>query len=1150
MSNATYNPKEIEARIWEFWERGRYFHAEPGGLDAAGHPRKPFSIVIPPPNVTGSLHLGHAINNTLQDILIRTKRMQGYNACWLPGTDHAGIATQAVVEKRLRDEQKFVPDRKNPEHRELVIKKIWEWKEEYNARILGQLRTMGCSCDWERTRFTLDEGCVAAVYELFFRFFKEGLIYRGTRLVNWDTQLQTAVADDEVYYETVRGNIWHIRYPVENSQPSSKLRGASSELNTADSPAKHESSANSLLATHHSALYLIVATTRPETMLADTAVAVHPDDPRYQHLIGKQVVLPLTGRTIPVIADPILVNKEFGTGCVKVTPGHDPNDYACYQRHPQIGIRNMMTPDGRVDAANAGLPADEAIAGSGSAAGAPGSASPPGRYAGLKLDEARKRVVADLEAAGLLDKVEPYETEVGHSDRSKTAIQPFLSEQWFLKMGDDRLAEPALEAVRDGRVRFFPERFAKSYLDWLGEKRDWCISRQLWWGHRIPVWRLPLNEFDPTRTIALLGEYLREVGVSHETFVSGKPSDDPNYGTNIYLCASGKRAERALAALNCWYQVGKFDPALKEQYRDVLITKRAEELAAAIMSGPAADQIRQDPDVLDTWFSSMLWPFSTFGWPDRGDTDGGGSADDLGFFYPTSVLSTARDIISLWVVRMVLSGLYCTQRVPFQHVFIHPTIQDAQGRRMSKSLGNGVDPLDLIELFGSDAMRFTLASMAGDTQDVRIPVQPVKLPDGRTINSSDRFELGRNFCNKLWNAANGVVFANINAAENSDEATERRSDEGEDDAAPANRTAPVRKRFDADQSLSEQRASHSASKGDTATQRSTDEASLQRSSEAAVALYRPRSLERDALPIEDQWILSRLEATIEEAQRDLDHYQFSALAGRLYGFFWNDFCDWYVELAKPRLFERVGEAFVRRSDDSAAAARQVLVWVLDQSLRLLHPIMPFITEELWRRLNELAPLRGIEQVERHGAALVVAAWPEARTASRRPEVERGVGLLQRVITALRDTLARINTNRSAAKQPAIGKLPAALLHVGDAALLVGLVAQKGVIERLGRCERVEIGAQLVKPAGCASHVLSGVDVFVPLAGLMDVAAERARLEKELAEARGALERLDAKLANEGFVAKAPPAVIEQERTRQSELRSKIAGVERNLHELA
>jgi valyl-tRNA synthetase len=483
-----------------------------------------------------------------------------------------------------------------------------------------------------------------------------------------------------------------------------------------------------------------------------------------------------------------------------------------------------------------------------------------------------------------------------------------------------------------------------------------------------------------------------------------------------------------------------------------------------------------------------------------------GAESDLDFFYPTSVLSTARDIISLWVVRMVLSGLYCTGRVPFQHVFIHPTIQDAQGRRMSKSAGNGVDPLDLIELYGADAMRFTLASMAGETQDVRIPVQPVTLPDGRVINSSERFELGRNFCNKLWNVANGVVFANLPGP-----------------ASPEHPAPPQ------------------------------GPAIVPAYSNAGLV----RALDRAALPLEDQWILSRLAAVVTDAQGHLDRYEFSALAGLLYAFFWNDFCDWYVELAKPRLFEKRGEEFVQRADESARTARQVLAWVLDQSLRLLHPLIPFITEALWQRLNELAPLRGIELVTPHSAALVVARWPRLTPAARQPQVEQNLATLQSVITALRDTLARINTNRSAARQPAIGKLPGAFVKViasnpADPAAdtrLAQLRAQRAVIERLGRCERVEIGLDVAKPAACASHVLAGIEVYVPLAGLMDSTAERQRLDKELADARAALARLEAKLANPGFVEKAPPAVIEQERARLAELADRISGIQRNLAEL-
>ncbi|MGB2755128.1 MAG: valine--tRNA ligase [Phycisphaerae bacterium] len=628
-SAKVYDPASVEQRIYEAWESEGSFHAEP---DAPG---EPFTIVIPPPNVTDRLHLGHALNNTLQDILTRWRRMQGRKTLWLPGTDHAGIATQAVVERRMFEEEKKT---RHDVGRQELVRRIWAWRERSGDLILEQLRRIGCSCDWQRTRFTLDDTCARAVRAAFFKMFADGLIYRGKRLVNWDTHLQTAVADDEVYHEKVKGHLWHVRYPVKGK------RGR----------------------------FVTVATTRPETMLGDTAVAVHPDDARYKDLVGRTVVLPLLAREIPVIADGKLVDPTFGSGCVKVTPAHDPNDYETGLRHG-LEMINILTPDGHINSSG-------------------------GPYAGMDRYEAREKVVADLEAQGLLEKVEPYETDIGHSDRSKTPIEPYLSDQWFLRMAD--LAEAAMEAVepKDGsepHVKFHPERYARGYLDWLGQKRDWCISRQLWWGHRIPIWSCP-------------------------------------------TCTQ-KDLEKAFGGRDgiAW--------RADETRGGFLLCAREEDLAADAIPG---HRLEQDPDVLDTWFSSALWPFSTLGWPE--------ATADLKTFYPTDVLVTAREIITLWVARMVMMGLYALGDVPFRDVYIHAMIQDGEGRPMKKSLGNGVDPLDIVATHGADALRFTLAYMTTETQDVRLPVQK-DAATGR--NTSPKFDMGRNFCNKLWNA---VRFALMN----------------------------------------------------------------------------------------------------------------------------------------------------------------------------------------------------------------------------------------------------------------------------------------------------------------------------------------------------------------------------------------------------
>jgi valyl-tRNA synthetase len=1007
--SGSYDPHAIETPVYEFWEKGGYFRSVPDKN------RQPFTIVIPPPNVTGSLHLGHALNNTLQDALIRRKRMQGFNACWLPGTDHAGIATQAVVERKLKEEEN---KSRHEVGREGLVQRIWDWKKQYGDRIIEQLRRMGCSCDWDRTRFTLDDMCAKAVYETFFRLFRDGLIYRGLRLVNWDAALQTAVADDEIVYQKVKGHLWQIRYPIDGTNE-----------------------------------HLIVATTRPETMLGDTALAVHPDDPRYKHLIGKHVLLPpLLQRKIPIIADGLLVNPEFGTGVVKVTPGHDPNDYACGQRNdlPQI---NILTVDGRIrdDADGKQL---------------------FGKYAGLERYAARKQIVADLEAAGLLEKAEPYEHEVGHSDRSKTPIEPMLSEQWFVKMAN--LAEAAMEAVRDGRVQFFPQRYAKTYLDWLGEKRDWCISRQLWWGHRIPVWTFRSGQrFGPGGPLEKLKQWIRDGLVAVQWIAQ---SSDRR---TLEAAIGRKAAQEALL---------DYSSEADAQIIQMGFCSKVEFLEE-FERFANEHQLKRGDDVLDTWFSSALWPFSTFGWPDAANSD-------LNYYYPTSVLSTARDIISLWVARMVMMGLYNTSsdgaahrgRVPFSHVFIHPVIQDGQGRRMSKSLGNGVDPLDLIEMYGADAMRFTLASMAGETQDIRIPVKPVKTADGRQINTSERFELGRNFCNKLWQASTGFVIANLTAT-----------------GAPADAKNP-----------------------------------------------QPNLKTRDPalLALEDRWILSRLQHCIAEVDRRLDEYEFSAATSALYSFFWSDFCDWYVELVKPRLYKTEGgDNRAPATGDSADAARQVLAYVLDQSLRLLHPFIPYVTETLWKELGAAAPFRGIAQLEAAGPALIAESWPRVDESLIATDVDERMARLQDAIRALRDVKARVNGIRAQARETVIRTLPRGVLRA-DASLVPEFAAARDVLCRLGQCDALDIGDNVPRPPDAASKVFKGFEVYVSLTGLANLDLERQRLRKEIDETRSHADRTAAKLANEGFVASAPPAVVEKERTRLAELREKLAALEENLAQIS
>lgn len=873
-----YDPRDAQKKWLAFWDDRGYFHSEPDP------DRKPFTIVIPPPNVTGALHMGHALNNTLQDVLIRWRRMQGYNALWMPGTDHAGIATQAVVERLV-----FAQEKKTRRDlgRDELVKRIWQWKDQYEARILGQLREMGTSCDWSRTRFTLDATCVKAVRETFFAMFRDGYIYRGKRLVNWDAQLQTSVADDETYTEDTKGGFWTFKYPV-NDTPDTFIR---------------------------------FSTTRPETMLGDTAVCVHPSDERYKHLIGKTVTIPLNGRVIPIIADGQLADPELGTGCVKVTPAHDPNDYACYTRHPEIGLINILNPDGTLNENG-------------------------GKFAGLDRYKARDEVSKEMEALGFFEGKEDRVIPLKYSDRSKSPIEPYLSDQWFVKMSDRTdqasaeapkpgLAQMSMDAVTSGRVKFFPERYAKSYLDWLGEKRDWCISRQLWWGHRIPVWSRPKSEGE-SWTLDAVNAYM------HKFVVLPAFNNDES------------RAKQAMDDIFCVYSGDHLH-----------ICIRSPEVENAI-AGMLVEKMgyTQSEDVLDTWFSSALWPHSTLGWPGGGDGTPASPAwpSPMAYYYPTSVLVTNRDIITLWVARMVLTGLYNVGEVPFRHVYIHPKVMDAFGEGMSKSKGNGVDPLDIIEMYGADAMRFVIVQMATETQDSRMPVSnvcphcgtlvPVKrehmymrtrkvncpeckkafrpggpwpaddaeLPTAR--QASERFEVGRNFANKLWNATRFLLM-NLDG-------------------------------------------------------------------------YTPGPVDIAALPTEDRWILSRLATTAQAVTTALEQYEFSKVAAAVYEFAWSEFCDWYIEMSKGRL------------KDAAARplAQRVLVGVLDGILRLVQPVMPFVAESLWHALNETAPRRGLPLPMQAAESAVIAPWPEFPAEWVSPAVEARFARMQDLVRGVREVRNR------------------------------------------------------------------------------------------------------------------------------------------------
>jgi valyl-tRNA synthetase len=993
-----YEPKSIQPKWIAAWPARGYFDANPNPA------KKPHTIMIPLPNVTGALHMGHALNGTLQDLITRWRRMQGCEALWMPGTDHAGIATQAVVERRMLEEEKKT---RHDIGREALVQRIWKWKDEYEARILNQLRQLGASCDWRRTRFTLDEVCSKAVRKTFFKMFKDGLIYRGKRLVNWDTYLQTAVADDEVFHETVKGHFWTFTYPVVGTNET-----------------------------------IAFSTTRPETMLGDTAVAVHPNDERYKHLHGKLVKIPVNGREIPIVADALLVDPKLGTGAVKVTPAHDPNDYACGQRH-KLPMINILNADGSLNE-NAG------------------------RWQGVERYEARKQIVAEMEKLGHLVKIEDRDIDIAHSDRSKTPIEPYLSDQWFVRM--EQLGEDAMEVVRKGRVKFFPSRYTKTYLDWLGEKRDWCISRQLWWGHQIPIWYCETcSEAD------LKAAFANRADVHY-----ARDAEDRYW----LICSETDLAD------------------------DVL----------------GSHQLRRDEDVLDTWFSSALWPHETLGWPDLDHnpplddkwTNGGRGATGLGgegsnaqgagkevlkYFYPTSVLITSRDIITLWVARMVIMGLYNMGDIPFHQVHVHPKLLDGFGQTMSKSKGNGVDPMDLFDKYGVDAVRFTITSFAGENQDVRLPVgyecphcgevipqteqhqkakplggakprvkcakckkesqysSPWFEPDaGEPVARvvSERFEYGRNFCNKLWNASR---FALLNL-------------EG----------------------------------------------------------YTPGPIAESDLLLEDRWILSRLATTSREITSLLDIYHFDAATRALYNFTWNEFCDWYVEMLKPRL----------RDETLRPAAQRMLVGVLDTLVRLLAPFTPFICEELWENLNEVAPERGLLTPTKAAAAAMIAPWPQLPSEWRDQSLEARFQRLQETIVAVRNVRAVYGIADKVALDLHVRCQPEVAQQLQDVA---------GQFENLAKAVLKSVGINVQRPGAAASFALGDADGFIPLEGVIDKEAELARQKKEAEKVRGFILGNERKLSNESFVAKAPPQVVEQVRETLAGQKQQLASIEEIIRQL-
>jgi len=1044
-----YDPPVTEQQANKVWLDGNYFHADCTDDDK----RRPYTIVIPPPNVTAPLHLGHALNNTLQDILIRYHRMRGFNTLWMPGTDHAGIATQTVVEKRILAEE---GKRRTDFSRDDFVARVQAWKDEYEAKIIEQLKAMGCSCDWQRTRFTMDQVCARAVRATFFKLFKDGLIYRGKRLVNWDPATQTVLADDEVEHETVQGHFWYMRYPLVESMD---IDGKRIE-------------------------YVTVATTRPETMLGDTAVAMNPADPRAKYLLGKKVRLPIVGREIPIIADEhvVLANStsedekaKFSTGFLKVTPAHDPNDWEIGQRH-KLPVINVMAPDGSISDKYDWTDWDEI------------KNPDVENLIGMDRFEAREAVVEWFRQEELLEEVREYTHEVGHSYRSHVPIEPYLSDQWYIavkkpiehlakKFGQgliegtdvpvNSLAGLALKPLLDGRLRFNPERYAKTYQSWLENLRDWPISRQLWWGHRIPVWTItfssahyreigePDNKHDKECETHVT-EFLRLCNVDVIKEVASYRSPLLIEGTYpFYVCGKIEKVDEILELLSKILS-HKYGSRPKDQLeKDNADNNEFKEKFGGGAFKYIMDNLHQriktctrDNDVLDTWFSSALWPFSTLGWPEE--------SAELKTFYPGDLLCTAREIITLWVSRMVMMGQYCVGDIPFKDVYIHAMIQDGEGRKMSKSLGNGIDPLVAINSHGADAMRFTLASMTTDTQDIRMPVVAMTLPDGRVENTSPKFDVGRNFCNKLWNASR---FAMMNL-------------DG----------------------------------------------------------IKPDGFDKNKLTVTDKWILSRLARTIGEVTDALDAFKYNEPLNSLYKFFWNDFCDWYLEWVKPR-FQDAGQK---------QTAQNVLAFVLDQTLRMLHPFVPFITEGIFQKLNEITPERKLNGLAEAGSsrAMVIAAWPQRLDSLADEEAEQQIDEIQTVVRVLRDIRSKYNRAPSE-------KLVASVSAPEDISEVLN--TNGGLIRQLAGLKEFSASQTTEKPENAAATIAGQMQIYLHEA--IDIEAERARLNKQKEQVQGAKKGVEAKLANKNFVTKAKPEVVTQARERLAELTEQLETINKHLAEL-
>lgn len=858
-----YRPKEVEDKWYRFWEENKSFSSKPDPN------KKPYCIVIPPPNITGILHMGHALNNTIQDILIRYKRMQGFETLWMPGTDHAGIATQNVVEKQISTEGLTRKDL----GRERFIQRVWQWQREYGSTIIRQLKKLGCSCDWDRTRFTMDDGYTKAVQKVFLHLYEKGLIYKGNYIVNWCPRCQTALSDEEAPYREIEGFLYYIRYPIKDSTD-----------------------------------YVTVATTRPETMLGDTAVAINPGDRRYKKLLNKSLILPLVGRGLKIIQDN-LVDPEFGTGLVKVTPAHDPNDFQMALRH-KLEFVVVMNPDGTMN-------------------------SNAGEYSGMDRFEARAVIVEDLKSRGLIEKVTKHHHSVGHCYRCHTIIEPYLSKQWFVKMKP--LAEPAIKAVKDGRIKFYPSRWTKVYLNWMENIKDWCISRQIWWGHRIPVYYCADERCKPIASII-------------------KPSTCPNCGKK---------------------------------------------------------ELTQDEDVLDTWFSSWLWPFATFGWPD-------GGADELRYYYPTSSLVTAQEIIFFWVARMIMAGLEFMNDIPFRDVYIHGTVRDDTGKKMSKSLGNIIDPLEIIEQVGADALRFSIISITSVGQDVFL--------------SKQKFELGRNFANKIWNASRYIL---------------------------SNLKGPINK---------------------------------------DLCIYHKSG----NLNMVDRWILSRFYQMLKKVNIALDKYRFNEAAGEFYSFFWHEFCDWYIEFSKTNIGQE--------------NTQLVLYKVLEKSLRVLHPFMPFITEEIWSRFMD--------------GSIMKQKWPHLQPQIIDKDVESKIGLI--IVT-----IVRVRNIRSIWHIPQASKIE--LLIKATKPEYRKIIEENTIhIQNLAKVKGISLGENLNKPSRCAVGVAdANLEVYVPLESIIDFEKEKSRLNKEIDQLLNLLKKLDARLKDERFLKNAPKEVVEKDKIKKIEIEEKI-----------